>query len=230
MKCPSCGRDIFENETFCSECGFAFPCAHLFVGAESFNDWKKHLNSRESIPVLPVASTPVHEDIPEISNDAHSEHVVEADKQSRKSGVKPRIIIFVSVIVSTLVIVLLGLVIIWNPSKNADKTVSVRHTEDKSDDTVSSTQEAPTTTEDPSAPIGCFVFSEDTGYRTWWDLFNNVYNIKIENNNDPRIAKIIEYNNLDPATYSPKNGEKIYLPPEDVLNGKIEITWEPDNE
>jgi hypothetical protein len=79
---------------------------------------------------------------------------------------------------------------------------------------------------DASAPIGYFKFSEHIGYRTWWDLFHQVYDIDIENCNDPRIATILTYNKLDPATYSgPNNGDKLLLPPLGVLTGEIPITF-----
>ena len=79
---------------------------------------------------------------------------------------------------------------------------------------------------DASAPIGYFVFSDYTGYRTWWDLFHTVYNIDIENCSDPRIATIITYNKLDPATYTgPNSGDKLLLPPQGVLTGEIPITF-----
>lgn len=79
---------------------------------------------------------------------------------------------------------------------------------------------------DASAPIGYFVFSDNIGYRTWWDVFHYVYNIDIENTSDPRIAKIIQYNKLDPATYTgPNNGDKLLLPPAAVIAGEIPITF-----
>lgn len=94
------------------------------------------------------------------------------------------------------------------------------------------TTEATTTTStmatlpDPSAPIGYFVFSENIGYRTWWDLFHTVYGIDIENARDPKITIIITYNKLDPATYTgPNVGDKLLLPPLGVVKGEIENTW-----
>ncbi len=79
---------------------------------------------------------------------------------------------------------------------------------------------------DASAPIGYFVFSDYIGYRTWWDVFHTVYNIDIENCSDPRIATIITYNKLDPATYTgPNSGDKLLLPPKGVLTGEIPITF-----
>ena len=81
-------------------------------------------------------------------------------------------------------------------------------------------------TGDPSAPIGKFCFSEYIGYRTWWDLFNQVYGIDdIANESDPRIDIIINYNGLDPATYSPSSGDELLLPPLGVLDGTIPVTF-----
>lgn len=77
-----------------------------------------------------------------------------------------------------------------------------------------------------SAPIGYFCFSEYIGFRTWWDVFHYVYNIDIENNSDSRIATIITYNGLDPATYTgPNPGDKLLLPPPGVLSGDITNTF-----
>ncbi len=90
------------------------------------------------------------------------------------------------------------------------------------------TQVTEATLPDASAPIGYFVFSDNIGYRTWWDLFHCVYNIDLENANDPRILKLIEYNKLDPATYTgPNSGDKLLLPPVGVLTGEIQSTFNP---
>ncbi|MBQ4271264.1 MAG: hypothetical protein II718_05520 [Clostridiales bacterium] len=81
-------------------------------------------------------------------------------------------------------------------------------------------------TGDPSAPIGKFCFSDYIGYRTWWDLFNQAYGIDdIANESDPRIDIIINYNGLDPATYSPSSGDELLLPPLGVLDGSIPVTF-----
>jgi len=63
---------------------------------------------------------------------------------------------------------------------------------------------------------GVFVFSENTGYRTWWDLFHTVYNINITEETDPRIATIKTYNNK-PAEYVPQPGDSINLPPSSMF-------------
>ena len=77
-----------------------------------------------------------------------------------------------------------------------------------------------------SAPIGYFHFSDYIGFRTWWDLFHYVYGIDIENNSDSRIATIITYNGLDPATYTgPNSGDRLLLPPSGVLSGEITNTF-----
>ena len=108
-----------------------------------------------------------------------------------------------------------------NPS---DTAITSESTDESTSETTMPSTEA--TLPDPSAPIGYFYFSDYTGYRTWWDVFYYVYNIKIDNNNDPRIAKILEYNKLDPSIYKgPNSGDQLLLPPPGVLSGAIEITW-----
>lgn len=76
------------------------------------------------------------------------------------------------------------------------------------------TQTEPTTP--GTEPIGIFVFSDFTGYRTWWDLFNQFYNIQITSDKDARITTIKTYNNL-PADYVPKAGDEILLPPSGMI-------------
>jgi hypothetical protein len=78
---------------------------------------------------------------------------------------------------------------------------------------------------DASAPIGYFCFSDNIGYRTWWDVFHYIYGIDIEKNNDPKIAIIITYNKLDPTTYQPNSGDQLLLPPKGVITGEINPTW-----
>ena len=85
---------------------------------------------------------------------------------------------------------------------------------------------AATTTQDPSYPIGRFQFSDNIGFRTWWDLFNNVYGINdIANTSDPRIQIIVQYNGLD-ASYTPSTGDQLLLPPVGVLDGTIPVTFQ----
>lgn len=56
-----------------------------------------------------------------------------------------------------------------------------------------------------------FTFGDALGTRTWWDLFNTAYGITLEKDTDPKIAKLIAFNNL-PADFKPKAGDRIYLP------------------
>ena len=80
----------------------------------------------------------------------------------------------------------------------------------------------PTQTVDANAPIGVFVFSDHTGYRTWWDLFTKVYNIEIEGDNDARINILRQYNGAEEG-YMPTSGTKIILPPIEIINGSIPL-------
>jgi hypothetical protein len=80
-----------------------------------------------------------------------------------------------------------------------------------------------TTTIDPavttfsgSEPIGIFVFSDNTGHRTWWDLIHYQYNIQISSETDWRISKIKTYNGLT-SDYVPQFGDQIKLPPSSMM-------------
>ena len=77
----------------------------------------------------------------------------------------------------------------------------------------------------PNDPIGRFVFSDTyTGFRTWYDLFYQVYGIEIENESDPRIERVIRYNGYDPATFpDPSEGMELLLPPESMLDPNAEL-------
>jgi len=111
-------------------------------------------------------------------------------------------------------------------SKEDETVVSSDSSTTTSSPLVTDTEVTTTTVADASAPIGRFVFSDYTGYRSWWDLFNTVYNIQIENESDERIKIIIEYNNLDPETYTtPNSGDSLLLPPAGVLDGTITNTF-----
>ncbi len=66
-------------------------------------------------------------------------------------------------------------------------------------------------------PDGQFFFSDQTGFRTWWDVFNRAYNIQLDSNTDPRIAIIISYNEL-PSDYVPQPGDTVYLPPVKLIS------------
>lgn len=68
------------------------------------------------------------------------------------------------------------------------------------------------------APVAAFYFSDQTGYRTWWDLFWYSYQLKLDSNTDPRISKIITYNGLA-ADYAPKPGDVILVPPTSLFTG-----------
>ena len=108
-------------------------------------------------------------------------------------------------------------------TKPTETVPSLSSEETTTETTMPSTQ---ATLPDASAPIGYFVFSDYIGYRTWWDVFHTVYNIDIENCSDPRIATIITYNKLDPATYTgPNPGDRLLLPPLGVITGEIPNTW-----
>lgn len=61
-------------------------------------------------------------------------------------------------------------------------------------------------------PVGVFYFSDQTGRRTWWDLFHYAYELPLDSNSDPRIGIILTFNGL-PADYVPKPADAIYLPP-----------------
>ena len=78
-----------------------------------------------------------------------------------------------------------------------------------------------TTEPDPTAPIARFKFSENIGFRTWWDVFHYAYGIDLADSSDPKIAIIIEYNKFDPATYKPNAGDEILLPPKAVIEGTV---------
>lgn len=127
---------------------------------------------------------------------------------------------FVALILICLIIVISLIV----KSCNADKKSSTTTTTTTTVATIATTEStAPSV--DPTAPIGTYTFSDDTGYRTWWDLFNYVYNVQLENTSDPRIATIIAYNGLD-ATYVPNSGDSLILPPASVFDaaGTTETT------
>lgn len=82
-----------------------------------------------------------------------------------------------------------------------------------------STDAAATTAAAPAvAPVAVFYFSDQTGFRTWWDVFYYAYQIKLDSNTDPRISTIITYNQKS-ADYVPQPGDKINLPPLSMLTG-----------
>ena len=67
--------------------------------------------------------------------------------------------------------------------------------------------------------MGTFTFSENLGFRTWWDLFWTHYNMNLheEDRRDTLIAKIKEYNAL-PADYTPTPGDTLRVPPSEYYN------------
>ncbi len=131
---------------------------------------------------------------------------------------------FVIVLLIALIVIISAIVKSCNRDKISDETLETSISETEAT-TIATTAE---TTPDPSAPIGMFTFSNDyIGFRTWWDLFNQVYGIDdLANESDPRIAIIINYNGLDPATYRPNGGDSLLLPPMGVINGTIPVTFQ----
>ncbi|MBO4928528.1 MAG: hypothetical protein J5379_09815 [Clostridiales bacterium] len=67
------------------------------------------------------------------------------------------------------------------------------------------------------APLGVYTFSDKSGCRTWWDLFYHVYGVKIDSETDARVTTILTYNGLD-ASYKPKAGDTVKLPPVSMVN------------
>lgn len=134
---------------------------------------------------------------------------------------------FLAFVILVLVcLIILISAIVKSCSKKEDAVMTSESTDEV---TIATTLEttAPTTA-DPSAPIGMFTFSNDyIGFRTWWDLFNQVYGIDdLSNESDSRISIIVTYNGLDPATYTPNGGDSLLLPPMGVLDGTIPVTFQ----
>ena len=133
-------------------------------------------------------------------------------------------IAFLAILLICIVIVIALIARGCSKSTKPSETAPIVSSEESTEATTTTTTQA--TLPDPSAPIGYFKFSEDIGYRTWWDLFHTVYGIDLENARDPRITTIITYNKLDPATYTgPNVGDKLLLPPLGVITGEIDNTW-----
>ncbi len=132
-------------------------------------------------------------------------------------------IIFLGFCAAFLICLIIVICLIVNSCN--DKKAKATETTVPSEPTTITIATTESTTPDPTAPIGVFVFSDYTGYRTWWDLFNNVYNVQLESETDDRVAKIIEYNNLS-ADYTPHSGDMLLLPPVGVLNGSIPLNGE----
>jgi len=148
--------------------------------------------------------------------------------------------LWVAVLVAVSAICLIILIIALVTGNNKTKTptvtttvpsiaLSVTPTVTGAETTVPGTTTAAT---DPSqttaagtavAPVAAFYFSDDTGRRTWWDLFYYAYQLKLDSNTDPRISIIMTYNSL-PADYVPKAGDVVNLPPLSVITGTATVT------
>lgn len=124
--------------------------------------------------------------------------------------------------VGVLLISLIVIISLIAKSCSSDET-KVKTTEPSATaETVIETVPTPTPVPDPTAPIGVFVFSDYTGYRTWYDLFSKVYGIQIEGTTDSRIATICQYNGAGEG-YVPASGDTLLLPPIGVINGSVPV-------
>lgn len=138
------------------------------------------------------------------------------------------------------IVCVIVLIAVWVNSNNAgnkaaasslpttSQSVAIGTTPGASDtvpgsDTSPSDTAASDTTQAAAVPYAKFVFSDSTGFRTWWDVMNKGYLISISSNSDPRVKAIIDYNGL-PADYTPKAGDTILLPP---LENLPTVTPEP---
>ena len=124
----------------------------------------------------------------------------------------PYVLAAVSLICLIIIIVLIAKSCGSSKTKETEAPVTDTSITDVTDVTETTPVETTETTPDPTAPIGIYTFSNKTGCRTWWDLFKNVYNIEIESESDAYVTTILTYNNLD-ASYKPKEGESVKLPP-----------------
>jgi len=147
--------------------------------------------------------------------------------------------LWVAVLVGVSAICLIILIIALVYGNNKTKTPTVSTTAPSIAISVTPTGAASTTpggattaATDPSqttapgttvAPVSVFYFSDDTGRRTWWDLFYYAYQIPLESNSDPRISIIMTYNGL-PAEYVPKAGDIVKLPPLSMITGTASPT------
>lgn len=127
------------------------------------------------------------------------------------------------VFVGVLFLALILIIVLIAKSCSSDKKKEAEATkETEATEVVIETTPAPVVEVDPTAPIGAFQFSDYTGYRTWWDLFTKVYNIEIEGDTDSRIEIIRQYNGVD-SSYMPASGDKLILPPIEVINGSVKL-------
>lgn len=87
---------------------------------------------------------------------------------------------------------------------------------------------------DPLAPEnGMFYFSDNIGYKSWWDLFNKVYDIQLESESDSRVQILLDYNNyylqlqgqapIFTEGYKPSAGDMVLLPSLEVISGAVVI-------
>ena len=129
------------------------------------------------------------------------------------------------VFVGVLFLALILIIVLIAKSCSSDKKKETEATkETEQTEVVIETTPAPTPEINPTAPIGAFQFSDYTGYRTWWDLFKQVYGIEIEGGDaDPRVAIIKEYNGITDEAYKPASGDKLILPPIEVINGSVKL-------
>ena len=147
--------------------------------------------------------------------------------------------ILVAVSVICVIILIVALVTGNNKTKtpastttNASVTLSVTPSDSAAATTPGAVTTVPGSTDTASpttaaaaaaAPVAVFYFSDQTGFRTWWDVFYYAYQIKLDSNTDPRISTIITYNQK-PADYVPKPGDMINLPPLSMLTGTATAT------
>lgn len=120
------------------------------------------------------------------------------------------------------------IVVISLIAKSCSKDDTVESIADVAVTDVTEVTAAPTVVETTSAPsqydpIGVFVFSDNIGYRTMWDVVNKVYGIGDDTDVDSMISNILAYNGYD-STYSPMSGDTINLPCIDIVNGNLPAT------
>ena len=115
---------------------------------------------------------------------------------------------------------------VTDPDTQTEQSEETNETEDPGKTPAETSEPIQTAVVNPSAPIGRFHFSTHDGFRTWYDLFRQVYNVEIGSEDDSRVATIISYNGL-PEDYTPSPEDAILLPPPGVLDGTIENTFVP---
>lgn len=140
------------------------------------------------------------------------------DEEGEETNYLPFILAAISVICLIVIIILIvhSCGSSKKPVETSESSTSIEETSDTSATEDTTTTAAETTAVPADAPIGVYTFSDNSGCRTWWDLFYHVYGTKIESESDKRVAFIKEYNNLD-ASYTPKAGDSVKLPPAVML-------------